>query len=108
MPIVIKYVPDRYKTKEMCDKVIIEKYGMLGFIHDCYKNQKMCDKAADNCSHALRFISYCYETQKMFNRAVVTRLFVFDFILFDSYMALDNDNSDDYVPEAINHVRLMA
>ena len=108
MPIVIKYVPDRYKTKEMCDKVIIEKYGMLGFIHDCYKNQKMCDKAADNYSHALRFISYCYETQKMFNRAVVTCLFVFDFILFDSYMALDNDNSDDYVPEAINHVRLMA
>ena len=85
----------------MCDKVIIEKCGMLGFIHDCYKNQKMCDKAADNYSHALRFISYCYETQKMFNIAVVTCLSVFDFILFDSY-------SDDYVPEAINHVRLMA
>ena len=92
----------------MCDKVIIEKYGMLGFIHDCYKNQKMCDKAADNYSHALRFISYCYETQKMFNIAVVTCLSVFDFILFDSYMTFDNDNSDDYVPEAINHVRLMA
>ena len=85
----------------MCDKVIIEKYRMLGFIYDCYKNQKMCDKAADNYSHALRFISYCYETQKMFNIAVVTCLFVFDFILYDWY-------SDDYVPEAINHVRLMA
>ena len=83
MPIVIKYVRDRYKTKEMCDKVIIEKYRMLGFIHDCYKNQKMCDKAADNYSHALRFISYCYETQKMFNIAVVTCLFVFDFYLYD-------------------------
>ena len=67
----------------MCDKVIIEKHRMLGFIHDCYKNQKMCDKAADNYSHALRFISYCYETQKMFNIAVVTCLFVFDFILYD-------------------------
>ena len=91
----------------MCDKVIIEKYGMLGFIHECYKNQKMCDKAADNYSHALRFISYCYETQKMFNIAVVTCLFVFDFILFDWYMALDNDNSDDYVPEAITHLDLL-
>ena len=44
----------------------------------------------------------------MFNIAVVTCLSVFDFILFDSYMTFDNDNSDDYVPEAINHVRLMA
>ena len=31
---VIKYVPDRYKTKEMCNKVIPENCGKLGFIPD--------------------------------------------------------------------------
>ena len=37
---VIKYVPDQYKVKQMCDKVIIENGGMLGFIPDCYKDKK--------------------------------------------------------------------
>ena len=36
----LKYVPDQYKTKEMCDKVIIDNGGMLGFTHDCYKDKK--------------------------------------------------------------------
>lgn len=31
------YVPDRSKTKEMCDQVIIENGGMLRFIPDCCK-----------------------------------------------------------------------
>lgn len=55
----------------------------LRYVPARYKTQKLCNKAADNYSHALRFISYCYETQKMFNIAVVTCLFVFDFILYD-------------------------
>ena len=31
---VIMYVSDRYKTQEMCDKVILEDGGMLKFIRD--------------------------------------------------------------------------
>ena len=54
---MLKYVPDRCKTKEICDKVIIENGGMLIFISDCYKNK--CDKAIDNYSHALRFVPNC-------------------------------------------------
>ena len=34
-PFVIKYVPDQYKTNEICDKVIIENGRMLGFTPDC-------------------------------------------------------------------------
>ena len=37
----------------MCDKVIIENCGMLGFIPDYYKDKNSCDKAVDNYSHAL-------------------------------------------------------
>ena len=43
----------------MCDKVILENDGMVGFITDCYKNQKMRDKAIDNYSHALEFVPDC-------------------------------------------------
>ena len=44
LPKLIKYVPDQYKTKQMCDKVIIENDGMLGFISDCYKDKKCAIK----------------------------------------------------------------
>ena len=30
------YVPDRCKTTKMCDKVILENGGMLGFFLDYY------------------------------------------------------------------------
>ena len=46
-------VPDRYKTQEMCDKVILKIDGVLRFAHDCCKNQTMCDKSIDNYSHEL-------------------------------------------------------
>ena len=34
---VIRYVPDLYKTKQICDKAILENGGTLKFIPDCYK-----------------------------------------------------------------------
>ena len=40
LPLVIRYLPDRYKTQQMFDKAILEKSAP-----DCYKNQQMCDKA---------------------------------------------------------------
>ena len=40
MPLVIKCVPDHYKSKEMCGKVILEYGGIIGFIPDCCKDQK--------------------------------------------------------------------
>ena len=40
LPFVIKCVPDPYKTKEICDKIIIENGGMLEFIRDSYRHQK--------------------------------------------------------------------
>ena len=56
LPLVKPYVPDHYKTKEMCDKAIIGNGGILGFIPDFYKNQKTCGKAVGNYSHAFRFV----------------------------------------------------
>ena len=45
---VIIYVPDWYKTQEMCDVVIPGNGEMLMFIPECCKYQKTCYKAVDN------------------------------------------------------------
>ena len=44
---MITSLPDRYKTQEMCDKVILKNGGMLMFVPNCYKRKK---KVGDNYS----------------------------------------------------------
>ena len=51
-----KYVPDRYKTHRMCDKVILENGETLMFIPDSYKDQNIFNKAVDYYAHASRVI----------------------------------------------------
>ena len=45
---IIKYVPGRYNTNEICDKTILENGGMLELISDHNKNQKIGDEAVDS------------------------------------------------------------
>ena len=58
---IIIYVLDRYKTKQMCHKIILENGRMLEFILDCYKSQKMCNKALDNYSYPLKSVLNCWK-----------------------------------------------
>ena len=53
------YIPDRNKTQEMFDKVILEN-GEI--IPDCYKNQKMCNKAVDTYLYARLFVLHLFNT----------------------------------------------
>ena len=59
LPFVIKYIPDRYKTQQMCNNAILENGGTLEAVCDFYKNQQMCDKAVDNYPYALKFVPDC-------------------------------------------------
>ena len=54
--LVIKYVPDGYKTQEIYDKVILENGVALMFVSNCYKNQQICNKAVDGYDHVLEFM----------------------------------------------------
>ena len=45
---LLRYVPHRCKTQQMCDKAILENFGTLKSVPDYYKNQEMCNKAVDN------------------------------------------------------------
>ena len=48
------YIPDRYKTQEMCGRVISEDLLKLLYCPGQYKTQKMCDEAIDDCLGALK------------------------------------------------------
>ena len=55
----------------MYNKVILENYGMLRFIHDYYKKKKS-DKSVDYYFHALQFVPDCCKTQKICDKTVET------------------------------------
>ena len=37
LPYLLRYVLDRYKTQQMCDKAILENCGTLKSVPGCYK-----------------------------------------------------------------------
>ena len=45
------YVPDQYKTQEICDKVVEEDSWLLKYVPDNFKKQKM--KAVKKNPHKL-------------------------------------------------------
>ena len=49
IPYLLRYVPDQYKTQQICEKAILENGGTLKSVPDCYKNQEICNKAVDKC-----------------------------------------------------------
>ena len=38
LPFIIRYIPDQYKTQQMCDKALLENSRTLDSVPDCYKN----------------------------------------------------------------------
>ena len=49
----------------MRDKIISDDPFSLGYVPDQYKTQQMCDKAVDDCLAALKFVPYWFVTSKM-------------------------------------------
>ena len=50
------YIPDLYKTQEICDSGVSEDLFMLVYCPDKYRNQRMCDEPVDDCPAALESI----------------------------------------------------
>ena len=40
---LLRYVPEQYKTQQICDKAILKNSEKLESVTDCYKNQEMCN-----------------------------------------------------------------
>ena len=74
------YVPDQYKSEQMCDKAILESGRTLKSVPDYCKNQDMCNKALDNYPRALEFVPECYKGQKMCDKVVNTHSSTIQFV----------------------------
>ena len=71
LPFVI-CVHGRYKTREMCNKAILENGG---------KNQIMCNEAIDNYAYALESVLICNKiATKLCNKAVNSSPFAMQFV----------------------------
>ena len=52
LPYLLRYLPIKYKSQQMCDKDVLENAGTLKYVSDCYRNQEMSNKAVENYPHA--------------------------------------------------------
>ena len=59
-----EFVPNCYKTQQMCERVVSKNRFMLIQCPNRYKTQKMRDKAVDNYLAALKFIPDWFVTRK--------------------------------------------
>ena len=57
LPFVIDYVPDKYKTKKMCNKAILENGETLDSVPYQYKIQEICNRTVDNNAYALKIVT---------------------------------------------------
>ena len=60
LPYLSRYVPDQYKTLQMCDNAVVGNSGTLKSVPNCYKVLEVSNKAVDNYPHALEFVPECY------------------------------------------------
>ena len=66
------YIPDWYKSQEMCDNF---------FWWSFFINQQMCGKAGDDCLDALKFVRDWFVTNKMI-KILFTALYADEIILY--------------------------
>ena len=52
----------------MCNSIISEDPFSIRYIPDQYKTQQMCDKAVDDCLAALKFVLDWFVTSKMIKK----------------------------------------
>ena len=105
---VLDFVPDQYKTQEMCDKAVDDCHT-LEFVSDQYRSSKMCDKIVSDNSFKLKYCNDRYKTQEICDKIVddflpalkfVSDWFVASKLIKKLYTALFADDgilcSDEY------------
>ena len=58
---LFKFAPDRYKTLEMCNRVVSEDPFLIVYCPDIYITKKKCDDSVDDCSTKTYSLLVCYK-----------------------------------------------
>ena len=56
---LLRYVPDQYKSQQICDKAVDTYLSTIKFVTECLMTQEMCDKTVNRCF--LYFILFLIE-----------------------------------------------
>ena len=91
------------KLQKYVIKVVSKEPFMLKYCLDKYKTQEMCDKAVDAFLPALKFVPDWFVTKKIISDVGLNST---NFNNKEHHH--HHDKFDDYDPETINHIRLMA
>ena len=78
-PHALEFVPECYKTQNMCDKDVNTYPSTIKYVPECLLTEEMCDKAINTYSFAFDSAPDRYKTQKC-----LTELFMkihFNYIL---------------------------
>ena len=59
----------------MCNSIICEDPFWIRYVPDQYKTQQMCDKAVDDCLAALKFLPNWLVTSKMIKRCTQMKIY---------------------------------
>ena len=65
---VINFIPNQYKSQEICDRVVSEDPFFVVYCPDKYKTQRMYDEAVDDSLAALKLVSNFFVTSKMIKK----------------------------------------
>ena len=70
---MLEYVPDQYKTQEMCNETVEKSPRMLKYVPDLFVTQEMCNEAVQSDPWMLKYVPDSFVTQEMCNEAVKKR-----------------------------------
>ena len=78
---VFDYIPDQYKTQEICNLAVSLYPSFILYCPYKYTTQEMYDEAVDNSLAALKLILNWFVTSKMI-RELSTALYAYENILY--------------------------
>ena len=89
-PEALKFVPDHFKTKKMCERALRMDPCNLEFVPDYFKTQKIYDKAVKGDLYSLLFVPDWFGTQKQLKYGMMTMSIAMMMNLLSGTMAIKN------------------
>ena len=69
-PSTIKFVPECFMTKEICDEAVNRCFFVFDSIPDWYKSQEVCGRVVSEDPFLIEYCLNKYKTQRMCDEAV--------------------------------------
>ena len=100
---VFDFIPDRYRTQKMCDRVVSEDPFLIVYCCDRYKTQRMCDEAV---YYSLASLKVCYK--EMIKNLLTALCADYNILYFneDSGDTIFSCNETDILSINLNNINL--